>query len=104
MHQLTNLQIIKDHVNKDGSGNHAYYDVGMWTCLAAMILMLIGTIIVFFTCCTDRKKNRGTYHEKHTSHHSRKRSQRSNYDNGAYVNDGYTNGATTTTRKHRRFF
>jgi len=29
--------IIKKHVNKDGSGSHAYYSVGMWTCLAAFV-------------------------------------------------------------------
>lgn len=52
--------IIKDHVNSDGSGSHAYYSVGMWTTLAAMILLFVGMILVFFTCCTQRRKNRGT--------------------------------------------
>lgn len=52
--------IIKDHVNSDGSGSHAYYSVGMWTTLAAMILLFVGMILVFFTCCTQRRKNRRT--------------------------------------------
>jgi uncharacterized membrane protein len=52
--------IIKRHVNSDGSGSHAYYSVGMWTILAAMILLFIATFIVLFTCCSSRmhKNNR----------------------------------------------
>jgi len=50
--------IIKDHVNKDGSGSHAFYSVGMWTCLAAMILLFLGMFIVLFTCCSARKERR----------------------------------------------
>jgi uncharacterized membrane protein len=46
--------IIKRHVNSDGSGSHAYYSVGMWTILAAMILLFIATFIVLFTCCSSR--------------------------------------------------
>jgi len=64
--------IIKNHVNKDGSGSHAVYSVGMWTTLAAMILLLIGAIIVFFTCCTERRKSRTHYTETKTSRHSRR--------------------------------
>jgi len=60
--------VIKNHVNKDGSGSHAYYSVGMWTTLAAMILLFFGTIIVFFTCCTKRREKRTT------SRHSSRRS------------------------------
>jgi hypothetical protein len=32
----------------------------MWTVLAAMILLFFGMIFVFFTCCTERRKTRGT--------------------------------------------
>jgi len=68
---FTVFGVIKDHVNKDGSGSHAYYSVGMWTCLAAMILLLLGIIIVFFTCCTERrKKSRGTYQKARRSEHT----------------------------------
>jgi uncharacterized membrane protein len=46
--------IIKNHVNSDGSGSHAYFSVGMWTILAAMILLFIATLVVLFTCCSSR--------------------------------------------------
>jgi uncharacterized membrane protein len=54
--------IIKNHVNKDGSGSHAYYTVGMWTILAAMILLFFATFIVLFTCLSSRvhRQNRTT--------------------------------------------
>jgi len=64
--------IIKDHVNKDGSGSHAFYYVGMWTTLAAMILLFFGAIIVFFTCCTERRKSRSNYAGEKTTRHSRR--------------------------------
>jgi hypothetical protein len=66
-----NLQIIKNHVNSDGSGSHAVYSVGMWTCLAAFILLFFGTIIVFFTCCTGRRRNRASYRDTKTTRRSR---------------------------------
>jgi len=72
--------IIKNHVNKDGSGSHAYYSIGMWTCLAAMIVLLLGTIIVFITCCTGRRSkdsSRRTTRYRETRHS--KRSHRSSY-------------------------
>jgi glucan phosphoethanolaminetransferase (alkaline phosphatase superfamily) len=46
--------IIKNHVNKDGSGSHAYYSIGMWTTLAAMICLFFGTFVVLFTCFSKR--------------------------------------------------
>jgi hypothetical protein len=61
------LQVIKNHVNKDGSGSHAVYSVGMWTCLAAMVLLFLGAIIVFFTCCTRRRKGDHAYRESKRS-------------------------------------
>jgi len=95
---FTVFGIIKNHVNKDGSGNHAYYDVGMWTCLAAMILLLFGVIIVFFTCCTDRKKRSRGYAdgttEKRHSHRSSRRSHRHSRHSDTYVDNGYSNGTT----------
>jgi len=54
--------VIKHHVNKDGSGSRAYYSVGMWTCLAAMVCLFFGAIIVFITCCTSRRKNKTSSH------------------------------------------
>ena len=50
--------IIKNHVNSDGTGSHAYYSVGMWTILAAMIVLFFATFIVLFGCCSSRRANR----------------------------------------------
>jgi len=50
--------VIKKHVNSDGSGSHAYFSVGMWTTVAAMILLFVGMILVFFTCCSERRNDR----------------------------------------------
>jgi len=78
--------IIKNHVNKDGSGSHAYYSVGMWTVLAAMIMLFFGMILVFFTCCSERRKHRGT-------------------KGHAYANNGYNGGfPETKTRRSRGHF
>jgi hypothetical protein len=46
--------IIKRHVNNDGSGSHAYFSTGMWTILAAMIVLFFATFIVLFTCFSSR--------------------------------------------------
>jgi uncharacterized membrane protein len=46
--------IIKRHVNSDGSGSHAFFTVGMWTILAAMIILFFATFIVLFTCFSSR--------------------------------------------------
>lgn len=73
--------IIKNHVNRDGSGSRARYSVGMWTTLAAMLCLFFGTFVVLFTCLSKRM-------------HSRK-------DRGA-VKGGEAGYATTTTR--RRFW
>jgi hypothetical protein len=69
--------IIKNHVNSDGSGSHATYSIGMWTLLAAMILLFIATFIVLFTCFSSRmhRQDRGSKEA------------------------GY-NGTTTTRRRH----
>jgi len=63
--------VIKNHVNKDGSGSHAFYSIGMWTTLAGMIVLFFGAIIVFVTCCTGRKDRSRT-----SSRHSSRRYSR----------------------------
>jgi hypothetical protein len=73
--------IIKDKVNNDGSGSHAYYSVGMWTILAAMILLFFATFIVLFTCFSARIHSRSARHTK----------------NG---DAGYVDAPTTTRRRH----
>ena len=77
-------QIIKNHVNKDGSGSHASYTTGMWTILAAMILLFLGMLIVLFTCFSARKKTRAAKTHADTG-----------YDNG------YGGTRTRTTRTKR---
>ncbi|KAI9853871.1 MAG: hypothetical protein M1830_006620 [Pleopsidium flavum] len=76
--------IIKNHVNKDGSGSHAYYSTGMWTILAAMIFLFLGTLIVLFTCFSARKKTRAS---------------KTTADTG--YEHGYSNTPTRTTRRKR---
>jgi multisubunit Na+/H+ antiporter MnhC subunit len=68
--------IIKNHVNSDGTGSHAYYSVGMWTILAAMIVLFFATFIVLFSCCSSRRSNRTSK-----------------------VNGAYANGTTTRRRR-----
>lgn len=50
--------IIKNAVNNDGSGSYAFYSVGMWTLVAAMIVLFFATFIVLFSCCTSRRSDR----------------------------------------------
>lgn len=69
--------IIKDHVNKDGSGSHAKFGLGIWTELAALILLFFATFVVFFTCFSSRM------HRKHEA----------KGNEAGYVNNG-------TTKRH----
>lgn len=88
--QLTkSIQIVKDHVNKDGSGSHAFYSVGMWTCLAAMVLLFFAQFIVLVSCITNRRGKRQSSTGK------------TGRDNG-YYESGYN--ATTTRRTRRKRF
>ncbi|MCJ1474741.1 hypothetical protein MMC13_003401 [Lambiella insularis] len=90
---FTLFGIIKDHVNKDGSGSNAYYSTGMWTILAAMILLFLGMFIVLFTCFSARKeKKRLGGHKTHGDV----------YENGNGYNDGYNNTTTTQSTRTRR--
>jgi len=73
--------IIKNHVNKDGSGSHAKFGVGIWTELAAMILLFFATFVVIFTCFSSRM------HRKHDT---------------KGTEAGYVNGTTTRRRFWQR--
>jgi len=68
--------IIKNAVNSDGKGSNAYYSVGMWTILAAMVLLFLATIIIFVSCFRSRRSNRTSK-----------------------VNGAYANGTTTRRRR-----
>jgi len=81
--------IVKDHVNKDGSGSHAFYSVGMWTCLAAMVLLFFAQFIVLFSCITNRRAKR----QSSTGKTGR---------DAGYYESGYN--ATTTRHARRKRF
>ncbi|KAM0494213.1 hypothetical protein ACHAP8_008809 [Fusarium lateritium] len=49
------LSIIRRRINRDTSAT-ASWSVGIWLVLAAAILCLIGTIAVFITCCSGRRR------------------------------------------------
>ena len=57
------FSIVRNHVDDwTGNDNHkSHYGVGAWTILASAICSLLGTVIVFFTCCSSRlhKKRNG---------------------------------------------
>jgi len=70
--------IIKNNVNKDGTGSVAVFGPAMWTILAAMIILFFATFIVLFSCCSARRHaHDGVGHNKEA---------------------GYVGG--TTTRRH----
>jgi len=50
--------VIKNNVNRDGSGSHAYYGVGQWLLLAATLALLFGSVITFCSCCTSRNSRK----------------------------------------------
>ena len=52
---------LKHHVKSNG-GLHASYGVGMWTALAAMILLFLAIPFLFFSCCSGL---RGERRDKH---------------------------------------
>lgn len=49
--------IVKKKVNDDGT-SHATFEEGIWTLLAAFVVLFFGSIIVLFSCCSGRRKNR----------------------------------------------
>ncbi|KAG9228654.1 SUR7/PalI family-domain-containing protein [Amylocarpus encephaloides] len=71
--------IIKKHINDDSNDGHASFSAGMWTLVAAMVCLFLGTIVVFLTCCSSRM-----HRQRHSSKHAE---------------GGYANG-TTVTKRH----
>jgi uncharacterized membrane protein len=49
------LSIVRRRINRDTSAS-ASWSVGIWLVLAAAILSLIGTIAVFVSCCSGRRR------------------------------------------------
>jgi hypothetical protein len=52
------FSIVRNNINEDGTGARAYYAAAAWTILFSAICSLIGTLIVFFTCCSGRMHKR----------------------------------------------
>ncbi|KAK5657325.1 hypothetical protein OQA88_3389 [Cercophora sp. LCS_1] len=52
------FSIIRSNVNDNASGATAYYGAAAWTTLVSAICSLIGTIVVFLTCCSGRLRKR----------------------------------------------
>ncbi|CAK7239858.1 MAG: hypothetical protein STHCBS139747_001293 [Sporothrix thermara] len=48
------FHIIKDHVNDSNTNAKASYGAAIWLVLVAAICSLLGTLIVFFSCCSAR--------------------------------------------------
>ncbi|KAK8088665.1 pH-response regulator [Apiospora hydei] len=46
---------VRAGLRDGGTSLRAYYGVGMWALLAAMICFLLGSGLVFFTCCSGRR-------------------------------------------------
>jgi hypothetical protein len=51
--------IVRKKVNDDGNSG-ARFEVGIWTLLAAFVLLFLGTVLELLTCCSGRRdKKRG---------------------------------------------
>ncbi|KAM0552527.1 hypothetical protein ACHAPJ_007855 [Fusarium lateritium] len=49
------LSIVRRRINRDTDAS-ASWAVGIWLVLVAAVLTLIGTVIVFITCCSGRRR------------------------------------------------
>lgn len=52
------FSVVKSNVNDNNTGATAYYGAAAWTTLVAAICSLIGTVLVFLTCCSGRLHKR----------------------------------------------
>lgn len=60
------FSILRRHINNDDtSDTHAKYGVAIWLLLAAAVCSLVGTVVVFLTCCSSRlHSSRNVSHSK----------------------------------------
>jgi hypothetical protein len=67
---FVSMGYLKNHVQ--AAGLKAHYGTGMWTCLAAFILLFFAMLLLFFSCCSGlrgrKNKDRNRYDEKHSKH------------------------------------
>jgi small-conductance mechanosensitive channel len=52
------FSIVRSNVNNDNTGANAFYSTAAWTTLVSAICSLLGTIVVFLTCCSGRLHRR----------------------------------------------
>lgn len=81
---LTWTGTIRDHINnhkEDTSGSHAKFSTAIWTEIAAMCCLFLGTFVVLFTCFSSRRHKKAARNSK-------------------VADAGYANGTTTTTKRH----
>lgn len=103
------FQVIKNHVNADHSGSHAYYSTAMWTILAAMLLLFFGMFIVLFTCFSARKARKNSYASNGGVGGGRRRSYKNSADagyvdgNGMGGGNGYTDVGAAGRKPRGRF-
>jgi len=60
--------IVRDKVNGDGTPSTANFGAGMWTEVAAMVLLFFGMFIVLFSCCANRRTKKHDRAIKHESY------------------------------------
>ena len=100
---------LKKHVQ--AAGLSAHYGVGMWTCLAAFILLFLAMLLLLFSCCSGlrgKRKERKHYSEKGRTHREdseRSLSRTRSNDNHHYGRDaavgGIGMGAYEANKRHR---
>ena len=61
---INNTSSILGNNNSSSSSTHAKYGVALWLLLAAAICSLIGTVVVFLSCCSGR-----LHSSRNVSHH-----------------------------------
>lgn len=51
---VVGLGQVRAQVNADGSGSVASFGAALWTCAGAAALALLGTVLMFLSCCSAR--------------------------------------------------
>ncbi|KAH8881548.1 pali-domain-containing protein [Thozetella sp. PMI_491] len=54
------FSIVRSNISDDGQGSDAHYSTAAWTILVSGICSLLGTILLFLTCCSGRMHRRRT--------------------------------------------
>ncbi|KAK0643104.1 pali-domain-containing protein [Cercophora newfieldiana] len=52
------FSVVRSNVNDNDTGANAYYGAAAWTTLVSAICSLVGTVVVFLTCCSGRLHKR----------------------------------------------